>query len=343
MMPVDSGPGSATERPSAAELSFHDLSGRVRRDDRLYRMLGAAGDEASIVLRGDFFMAGFRSGLQVHATDAVEQMAGATEVRLPPQLSVSVVLEGAPMATLDDVALNLPSGPGVRAKMWSVARPAWLRRHLRPGQRVRKVNVSVSPGWIEGFLGPGPRPDCPLGRFARTHLAMRDWTPSKATVRAAEEMLLGLTGQDMLSRLSLEIRALAVLHEALAGLERGPVPGLAVARGDREAGRAQAVWTYIHRHLAEPLTLGDIAAATGMSVSTVQRAFKEEFGLTVVEHLRLARLDLARKALAEDGLSIQQAAHVAGYTSAANFSTAFKRRFGHPPSEEPRDAVSRSG
>jgi AraC-like DNA-binding protein len=39
----------------------------------------------------------------------------------------------------------------------------------------------------------------------------------------------------------------------------------------------------------------------------------------------------ARQALEQEGRSVGEAADIAGYTSAANFATAFKRHFGITP------------
>jgi AraC-like DNA-binding protein len=49
--------------------------------------------------------------------------------------------------------------------------------------------------------------------------------------------------------------------------------------------------------------------------------------------MRETRLQAARDAMDKDGLTIGQAAFLAGYSSPANFSTAFKRVFGISPSE----------
>ncbi|WP_246767099.1 helix-turn-helix domain-containing protein, partial [Bordetella pertussis] len=51
------------------------------------------------------------------------------------------------------------------------------------------------------------------------------------------------------------------------------------------------------------------------------------------ECLRGARLTRARLGLERDGLSVAQAACLAGYTSAANFATAFRRAFGVTPGQ----------
>ena len=67
------------------------------------------------------------------------------------------------------------------------------------------------------------------------------------------------------------------------------------------------------------------------SALMLQRQFRAVFGTTVFAYLRECRLLRARRALEHDGVTVGQAAMVAGYTSAANFATAYKRRFGHAP------------
>lgn len=314
-----------------AELSFEDLSRQVEADASFYRMLGSTGEEAPAVLRGGFFIESFRSGLHIHATDAVEQSDTVTELRLDPQVSVSIVFAGAPLAAIDGIELDLsvPDGAQAGGFIWSVARPALLRRTIRAGQTVKKINVSVSKSWIEEFLGPDVGQDHAVRQLAESHLEIHHWHPSADTVHGARKLLACLGSDGLLNRLSLEMLALGVLRDAFASIGQ--------PEGSSEDGdRAALVHRYILDNLGGTLTLTSIAAANGMSVSTMQRVFKEAYGVPVVEHLRRARLDLAQKALIEEHLPIQQAAHIAGYTSAANFATAYRRFYGHAPSEARR-------
>jgi AraC-like DNA-binding protein len=96
--------------------------------------------------------------------------------------------------------------------------------------------------------------------------------------------------------------------------------------------RARKARDYILRSIGEPMALGDIASRNGMSISTLQRVFKTCFGTTVHEFVRTRRLELARLALLDKGLTVGEAAFQAGYSSPANFSTAFQRAFGYRPS-----------
>ena len=317
-----------------AALSFRDLARRVKGDGGTYRLKEHGADEGSALLLGDFSVTDLHSGLRSHTTDAVEQQDGSTEILLPPELTVSVLLEGTPSATLGGRSLCYGEPSVVRGKIWSLTRPTRLIRRTEQGRRVRKVNVSVTPEWLDAVYERDDPASANLRRFAGTHLAMMDWAPSEVTVRYAEEILASTERPGGSGRLSLEMRALGILRDAFALFD--PVSAVGPGRGRRspnqDAARARAAWAYIDAHLDQPLTLGKIAKANGMSVSTLQRVFKTTYGVTVIDHLRTCRLDLARKALVVDGLAIQQAAHLAGYSSAANFTTAFRRQFGYAPS-----------
>lgn len=308
-------------------LRFEDLSRQVAADARFYRMIGSTGEEAPAMLRGGFFIESFRSGLHIHATDAVEESDGQTELRLDPQISVSVVLEGEPAAEIDGRTLDLrvPDGAASGGLAWSIARPALLRRTIRKGQRIRKINISVDRVWVGDFFSAAPEQGAVLRDFAATHLALRQWYPSGATLEGARNLLACLSGDGLLDRLSLEMWALGILKDAFAQIEAGEDPG-------PEDLRAATLHRYIGENIRGDLSLASIASENGMSISTVQRVFKEAFGVTIIDHLRRARLQLAHLALTEERLPIQQAAHIAGYRSPANFATAYRREFGVAPS-----------
>ena len=81
------------------------------------------------------------------------------------------------------------------------------------------------------------------------------------------------------------------------------------------------------------MSLDAIARHAGVNANTLQRQFKTLFGTTVFDFVRECRMQRARRALENDGVTAGQAAQIAGYTSAANFATAYRRRFGHTPKQ----------
>lgn len=321
------------------QLNFQDMARRLRASDWSFRLRGQDADEITVILRGDFFVVDFHSGLRIHATDAIEQQDAQTEITLAPALTVSVLMEGTVTAAFDGKRFDHTARDGAAGKMWSLARPTRLTRWTRRGERVCKVNVSVTPTWFTQFdQGEGKAGAC-RPAFLRSHLAALDWQPGSAAVRMAHDILTAHRTAGMVGRLSLEMNAIGILREAFAACspvfeaeppgaqaDRAPVP-------KRDRDRAEAVCHYIDRETARMPTLADIAAATGMSVSTLTRTFKAAYGITVIDYLRSRRLERARHSMMTEDLSIQQAAHAAGYSSAANFATAFKRAFGYSPSQ----------
>ncbi len=59
---------------------------------------------------------------------------------------------------------------------------------------------------------------------------------------------------------------------------------------------------YVHDHLAEGISIGDMAARVGVTPRTLQNGFRKAFNLTPAEYIRRARVDaLHRALLAADG------------------------------------------
>nr|WP_246702097.1 helix-turn-helix transcriptional regulator [Xanthobacter sp. SG618] len=86
--------------------------------------------------------------------------------------------------------------------------------------------------------------------------------------------------------------------------------------------------------IAHPPRIEDVALAVGLSQRRLNEVFREVFEASPLQCMVRWRLDLARQLLASGELSVKQVAHRLGYAHVSNFSLAFTRRFGHPPSGE---------
>lgn len=75
-----------------------------------------------------------------------------------------------------------------------------------------------------------------------------------------------------------------------------------------------------------------LAERTGTSPRRLSLALKRCTGLTVFDYIREERLKESRRLLLESNSDIATIALSVGYTSGANFATAFKARFGVSPS-----------
>lgn len=80
-------------------------------------------------------------------------------------------------------------------------------------------------------------------------------------------------------------------------------------------------------------SLSELAEEHGISVSCLQKCFKQVYGLPVYQYLKTYRMEKAAAALHATDRSVTTIALDAGYTNAAKFSEAFRKQFGLPPTE----------
>jgi AraC family transcriptional regulator len=89
----------------------------------------------------------------------------------------------------------------------------------------------------------------------------------------------------------------------------------------------KALW-FIESHLADPLTLDEVAAVAGVSRFHLVRAFAAATGFSVMRYVRARRLSEAARALANGAPDILTVALDADYGSHEAFTRAFRDHFG---------------
>jgi DNA-binding response OmpR family regulator len=146
-----------------------------------------------------------------------------------------------------------------------------------------------------------------------------------------------------------EVLARVRVHIARAGRHRHEPPPAAVAETPGNSAIVRAAIRHLSERLSAPPTVEQLARLVGTNEKRLSRAFREELGQTVFEYLRGERLAIAQRLLTTTALSVANIAEEIGFSSAANFATAFRERFGvtpstyreerraqdFPPSEEP--------
>lgn len=145
-----------------------------------------------------------------------------------------------------------------------------------------------------------------------------------ASVFTAEALDVRCGKQTALERLA-EVIVLMVLRRTIdAGATQ---PGLLAGLSHPALHRALAA---MHDQPSQAWRIEDLAAIAGVSRSRFMELFREVVGTTPSSYLTEWRLALARRALVRGDRVKSIAAHV-GFGSAAAFSRAYTRRFGHPP------------
>jgi AraC-like DNA-binding protein len=308
----------------AAELA--DLA-----DERIRLVDG--GTARDRLFQGHLSWRRLRSGLSLHCSDCQELQDFATQTEARPHLNFILFLQGRSEVSYDGRPFTFgASGTAGEGVTIALNEPMLFARRARRGQRIRKVSVSLAPEWFEssGFDGQAQLKTLLQGNYRPLNV-MR-WQPSPRLLTLAEQVLHPGCGNRLLENLYLESRALEIAGEALSLLTRQPLNATPNLR-PQEYQRIRRTLELLHSGEADGWSLEDIAHEVGCCASTLQRQFQAAKGTSLFEYQRQRKLQQAREALERQGVSVGQAAWIAGYSSAANFSTAFKRAFGISPKQ----------
>ena len=121
-------------------------------------------------------------------------------------------------------------------------------------------------------------------------------------------------------------------HHTEVRPETGAQRSGAMARwGVRAAPVADAI-EMMEIHLADPLSLTQLAGITGVSARHLNRLFRDERGTTAMAFYLRLRLEQAKRMLETTPLGLKQVAEATGFASVGHFSTRFSRAFGMAPS-----------
>lgn len=148
-----------------------------------------------------------------------------------------------------------------------------------------------------------------------------------------------------------EEQALYELFRALDDTTRGSPPSpyevssrvytLAMAILDAQQANAAATVDstivrareYLQTHLAEDISVEDLADRIGLSRHHFSRRFAAAFGLPPVRYLREIRLRRASELLATGDLGVEEVAYRSGFSSASYFCRVFREGTGLTPTE----------
>ncbi|MEG6508952.1 helix-turn-helix transcriptional regulator [Methyloligella sp. 2.7D] len=327
------------ECSSATSIRCGDLAAASTCVGSDFKVLSETGKPDAPVLEGNYQLLKLRSGLVLHATDATELQDLTTHVVHQPGLTISIFLLGRVRVRQGEEEHRLGTAESGAAHCYLLnrTRPDVFVRHSVRGMRVRKVNVTVSPDWIAAAIGDLPA-QASLSHFIKNHQARTDWPASRRLVSLAEQVLQPDELDPALQPLYLESRAIEILFAALSSLgqDNAPAAERPLRASDRQ--RLQRALTLFEPKDGPSPSVDEVAREIGSSVSSLQRLFHAAYGTSIFEHVRAMRLKKARDALAADGVSVAEAARLAGYGNPANFATAFKRVYG----VSPREARSKS-
>jgi len=261
------------------------------------------------------------------------------------QPSFAAVLEGSCRLAVDgQPAVTLESGDFVLLP----ATPAFTLCGFRPvtPERFDPKRMPSQTGEVRHGVRGG-RPDVRLlgGYFAfesPEYPLLASLLPAQILVRGVERLstLVQLVGEESLQRragreLVLTRLVEVLLVEALRSTPGdGTPPGL--LRGLADA-RLSPALRHMHEHVGRSWTVAELAKTAALSRAAFFDRFRRAVGLPPMEYLLAWRMAIAKDLLRREGFGLAEVAERVGYGSASNFSTAFSKHVGKPPSRYARE------
>ncbi|MGW2228225.1 AraC family transcriptional regulator [Streptomyces formicae] len=285
--------------------------GELRRGDHELRGVAAR----------DFAMGCFASPLDVRVASAEGRDRGSYFVNLGVSGALLAVCGGV-SATLDEMTAGV-ANPGDTQEL----RPLLGRRTRFLGLRIDAALVAQEFAALTGRL--------PVSTV-RFDFALDLARPQGRAVRLLILSLLEqLDSEDPLfqradlhrSQLRCLVTALLLAqpHSHTGELHDGPRPG--------HPRSLRAALAFIEANLAEPISLGGIAAAAGCSPRTLSSAFRDRLGLSPMSYVRALRLDRIRADILASGGPVGAIAHRWGIAHLGRFAGDYRDRFAELPSE----------
>jgi AraC family transcriptional regulator len=179
--------------------------------------------------------------------------------------------------------------------------------------RGREFIIGFTPEWLDRLRGHAA--------VGTVSVDFQGGAPAWLGMRAYDELL----HPDAASPLAIEgiaLELLAAISRQYRGVSgRRPPRWLAAARD------------MLHEHLAQPLSLGDVAGAVGVHPVHLAREFRRWYRCSVGDYARRVRVDLARDAILTTDAPLGEIAYRAGFSDHSHFTRTFKRLTGMTPRE----------
>lgn len=255
--------------------------------------------------------------------------------RVTTKFQTFIFLEGEQSFWLDGTFFHVNAGNGAEARpkalTFVLTQDTNIRLLRGTNRPLHKISLTSPVSWMEEMQLDQESCHQEVTRFLSGHLNYLNWEPGPDVLALCKQIQTPPTWlEGEMRELYLSARGLEILMavcQRLSGMKKeGPEPVFSAKS------QMSKVRDYLLAHLHDDLNIGMVARETGTSVRSLQRKFRDHFGETVFDYVRQARLFKAREALLRDGISVSEAATLAGYNRIGSFSAAFKRQFGECPS-----------
>ncbi|WP_045389044.1 AraC family transcriptional regulator [Vibrio rotiferianus] len=277
---------------------------------------------------GSFFSYQYNDQIFVHGGGCIELVDSHIVSTARPALLITILLEGKLSFGYDDLKFDFDANSSPQGVVVNLTKPANFHRSLIQNNHMNKINIAIKPAWLESRI----EGSIDHQRFIETHNAFYQLKLNSAVIDLLHTLSRREPPVNVKERLEVESLIYQVVTYAI-----GQMPDEYCKKSEQKKhsvdARIENIISYIETHLEEELSLERLAEEFSMSVSNLQRRFKQSLDITVNGYIRHRRLEIARQNLEHGLMSITEAAYEAGYHHPSNFTSAFKKVFGVAPHE----------
>ncbi|MFV0528344.1 MAG: helix-turn-helix transcriptional regulator [Lachnospiraceae bacterium] len=104
-----------------------------------------------------------------------------------------------------------------------------------------------------------------------------------------------------------------------------------VALSAFDTGQLYKVLDILENRMADPPSISELSRIIALNEYKLKTGFRQIFGTTIYEHLRLLRMEKAADLLKNQQLSVTEVGQLVGYETPHGFNNAFRRYYGTTP------------
>jgi AraC-like DNA-binding protein len=164
-------------------------------------------------------------------------------------------------------------------------------------------------------------------------------TPAGKVLRALSEAVgAGMHDASVRSEKSMALLGESILRLVFLNFPHGLSNRLRRHQMDATSRQIMKAVDFMRANMHQPLTLSEVAEATGISIRSLQYGFRRFRNVTPLTYLREVRLEAAQAELSSplNMLSIKDVALKWGFTHMGHFAARYRAAFGETPSQTAR-------
>jgi len=296
------------------------------------------------LVEGCFLSSSFDNGFSIGGGNSNELMDKTVVSVASAALIITILLQGELHFAYDDLTFDLNASEQALGVAVNLTKPANFKRNIVQSNHVKKLHLMFTPEWIRTRLGS----HCSMAEFTQQHKNNATFTITPSIFQLVATIISSRSPTDFSESIKLEAMSYALFSEIIeiliqrqgvqSHLAKPHTPSISQGqvnslkhKNKKTQKTIEDIVSYIEAHLNQRLSLEKIAENFSMSASNLQRIFKQELSLTVSSYIRYRRLEIAKYNLQQGLMGVTEAAYEAGYHHPANFTHAFKKIFGYPP------------